>query len=324
VPRLDWADRDTRSGSLIAALMVVSLALGGAAGPARWPWAGLVLVAALPYAALLLPEFRFALRSWVLKHPRAPGMAVAALAAYGLLATLVAGSSAWYNLLLWPVCCALALGALGPGGSAEPAPGRILASALGLWVLAGVWDATLRIHTPGGRHVSLAFVAAVDLGLFIYLVARPLGSFRIGFGLDRKDLTAVLVAVLLLLALAVPAGLAIGFLRLESKWAGIAPAAARLFGLILFVGLPEELLFRGLLQEAFSRLWTARAGLLVASAVFGASHIVKRPAPNWEYALLATCAGLAYGWVYQRTGKLSAAGLTHGGVDWIWSTFLHT
>jgi len=57
--------------------------------------------------------------------------------------------------------------------------------------------------------------------------------------------------------------------------------------------------------------------------VFGLLHLLKHPThPNWGYGLLATAAGLAYGWVYQRTGKLSAAAVTHGAVDWIWSMFL--
>jgi membrane protease YdiL (CAAX protease family) len=38
--------------------------------------------------------------------------------------------------------------------------------------------------------------------------------------------------------------------------------------------------------------------------------------------LLATTAGLVYGWVYQRTGKLAVAAATHAAVDWIWSMFL--
>ena len=104
---------------------------------------------------------------------------------------------------------------------------------------------------------------------------------------------------------------------------GLAHGVARMFGLILFVGLPEEMLFRGTVQEAFSRLWNPRVGLLVGSLVFGLSHLPKHAPPlNWPYALLATLAGLAYGWVYQKTGKLAAAAITHGAVDWIWSMFL--
>ena len=66
----------------------------------------------------------------------------------------------------------------------------------------------------------------------------------------------------------------------------------------MFVGIPEELLFRGVYQEAFSRIWTPRTGWIVASVLFGLVHIVKHAPPlNWQYALLATVAGLAYGWV---------------------------
>jgi uncharacterized protein len=83
------------------------------------------------------------------------------------------------------------------------------------------------------------------------------------------------------------------------------------------------MLFRGVIQEAFSRIWSPRIGLALGSVVFGLLHLLKHPThPNWGYGLLATAAGLAYGWVYQRTGKLAAAAVTHGAVDWIWSMFL--
>ena len=53
------------------------------------------------------------------------------------------------------------------------------------------------------------------------------------------------------------------------------------------------------------------------------ARLVKHAPPlNWRYALLATLAGFAYGWVYRRTGRLAAAAVTHGLVDWTWSTFL--
>jgi hypothetical protein len=100
-------------------------------------------------------------------------------------------------------------------------------------------------------------------------------------------------------------------------------ALARLFGLVLFVGLPEELLFRGIVQDAFIRLTSVRTGWVLASVVFGAMHLAKHYPPlNWPYAILATGAGLAYGWVYLRTGRLAAAALTHGVVNWIWGTWL--
>ena len=174
------------------------------------------------------------------------------------------------------------------------------------------------------------------LALFLFAIARPRRSFDVRLGLSLRELGIALGAVAVLAGVAIPLGILVGFLHWEPRWLGVSYAVARIFGLILFVGVPEDLLFRGVYQEAFSRLWSPRTGWIVASVLFGLVHIVKHAqlhgwwhAPlaavaslNWPYALLATFAGLAYGWVYSRTGKLGAAAVTHGVVVWLWSTWL--
>jgi hypothetical protein len=80
---------------------------------------------------------------------------------------------------------------------------------------------------------------------------------------------------------------------------------------------PEEFLFRGLIQNVLQRSLGRRAGLAVAAVVFGLAHL-----PNPSYVALATLAGVAYGWVYSRTGKITASAVTHAGVDWLWILLL--
>ena len=60
------------------------------------------------------------------------------------------------------------------------------------------------------------------------------------------------------------------------------------------------------------------AGLVVASAIFGLSHIVHAPYPNWKYVLLATVAGLFYGHAWMRTRSLFPGTLIHALVDISW------
>ncbi|MGH9373029.1 MAG: lysostaphin resistance A-like protein [Vicinamibacterales bacterium] len=52
--------------------------------------------------------------------------------------------------------------------------------------------------------------------------------------------------------------------------------------------------FRGLIQNAVQRL-IGSADLPVAAIIFGFAHL-----PDLRYVLLATLAGLSYGWVYAR------------------------
>jgi membrane protease YdiL (CAAX protease family) len=93
-------------------------------------------------------------------------------------------------------------------------------------------------------------------------------------------------------------------------------------GIYLTVAIPEEFLFRGILQNLLEHsLKSERAGLhslLIASAVFGAAHLHHPPVPNWRYAILATLAGIFYGNVYRSRRRLCASALTHALVDTMW------
>ncbi len=315
--------RDRVAGWVVAAITTALLVAFGAEGEARWPALGFVLAACVAYLLLLVPECEGAVHALVARHPRLVVHLPFVLALYGMVATLVADGHNRLNLLLWPVCAGLATGILGRERDAEPAPWRMLVAAVALGVLAGVWERGLQISVPGGQHLSLAFVVALVLALFLFRVVHRLHSFDVGLGLTGRQLGLALGAVAVLAVVAIPLGFAIGFLSFQSRWLGPAHGALRLLGLILFVGLPEEMLFRGVVQEALSRIWNPKAGLVLASVLFGLLHLLKHVThPNWGYGLLATAAGLAYGWVYQKTGRLGAAAVTHGAVDWIWSMFL--
>ena len=105
----------------------------------------------------------------------------------------------------------------------------------------------------------------------------------------------------------------------------MGPAANFFFlfiGIYLTVAIPEEMLFRGILQNLLVRTIQKGPpglyGLLIASVVFGASHLHHAPVPNWRYAILATLAGIFYGNVYRTRQRLCASALTHALVDTIW------
>ncbi len=71
-------------------------------------------------------------------------------------------------------------------------------------------------------------------------------------------------------------------------------------------GFSEELLFRGALQP--------RAGLLLASVLFGAMHFApRRDMLPWTGFALAI--GLIFGWMFEHTGNLVAPMIAHGVVN---------
>ena len=316
--------RNSATAWVLAAVTLLALGLFGAEGDARWPWLAFDWLAAVPMLLLTVPEVQRWARRRVGSMPSLAVHVPFALALYGMVASLLVGSHRWLNFLLWPLCVGTATAVvMRRGGEREPAPWRLLAAAAALGVLAGIWERGLQIQVPGGQHLSLAFLVAIDLALFLFVVVRPLGTFDVRPALTAHEVAVALAAVAVLAVVAIPVGFGLGFLSLQSRWLGPVHGVARLFGLIVFVGLPEELLFRGTVQEAFTRIWNRRVGLALGAIVFGLAHLPKHAPPlNWRYAVLATLAGVAYGWVYQKTGKLWAAALTHGAVDWIWSMFL--
>jgi membrane protease YdiL (CAAX protease family) len=317
-----FADRDNATGWVVASLTLFLLVVFGAEGDAQWPWLSFNVLAAVPFLLLLIPTVQAWARARVIAVPALTIHVPMGLALFGMVGAVLSGSHNWVNFILWPVCVGVGTAALGRGESETP-PARLLLVALALAVLAGIWERGVQIRVPGGTHLSLAFLIAMDLALFQLVVVRPLRTFDVRLALTARELGVAFGAVAMLAAIAIPLGFAVGFLSFQSRWLGAVQGMLRLFGLTLFVGLPEEMLFRGAIQEAFSRIWSPRIGLALGSVVFGLLHLLKHPThPNWGYGLLATAAGLAYGWVYQRTGKLAAAAVTHGAVDWIWSMFL--
>ncbi len=67
---------------------------------------------------------------------------------------------------------------------------------------------------------------------------------------------------------------------------------------IVLAPLLEELLFRGILQEAFVRKYGPPLGIVLAAAVFGAMHIIPQQVLN------AFLIGLVLGFIYYRSRSL--------------------
>jgi len=114
-------------------------------------------------------------------------------------------------------------------------------------------------------------------------------------------------------------GLALGFIHPHANFPQVGMAVLRWVGIFFFTALPEELFFRGWVQNLLERRvgrWTA---LVIASVLFGLSHFNKRSAHfNWRYVLLATIAGIFYGRAWRERRRVLASTITHASVDWIW------
>lgn len=119
---------------------------------------------------------------------------------------------------------------------------------------------------------------------------------------------AVIIAVLLALSLAS------GYVRFDPKFP--PEAWLWLWANLCLTCMAEEAIFRGFIQAQLARKWSDLPhgkwlALVIAAGLFGLAHF----GGGLAYVALSTLAGLGYGWVYLRTGKIEASILTHFAVN---------
>ncbi len=172
---------------------------------------------------------------------------------------------------------------------------------------------------PAQLTHTLTILLALSTGVAAFVVLRRLEG--VGYAIEwvRGSSWIVLSHFLLFAAIAVPLGIAIGFITYDPSVARLRSLPVAVIGITFFTAWPEEFLFRGILQNLFSRTLKSQwIGLAVASVVFGLSHILHAPFPNWKYVILATIAGVFYGRAWMKTGSLLPGALVHALVDISW------
>ena len=160
-----------------------------------------------------------------------------------------------------------------------------------------------------------------DVALYLYVVQRRLPGIGFDLRLRRRDLVIGAREWLLFAPLGIGLGLALGFLAFHPR----LPAAGRFFGTglvtFIFVALPEELFFRGLLQNLLETRLPRRGALVLAAAIFGLSHYIHGAIFNWRYVILAAIAGFFYGRAWRSERRVGASAITHTLVDTVWVTW---
>jgi membrane protease YdiL (CAAX protease family) len=165
-------------------------------------------------------------------------------------------------------------------------------------------------------------VVAVDLVLLLFIPFRRIHGIGYRFRLGLGDARAVLVNFIFFAILAIPLGLGIGFLTFGSASFDLGGFLSSLLAIFVFTAVPEELLFRGLIQNLLDKRWgRGWPSLLVAAAIFGVAHLNNGDIPNWSYALMATLAGVFYGRAFRQSGFLTAPAVVHALVDAVWHAF---
>jgi len=195
-----------------------------------------------------------------------------------------------------------------------------------VWVFVKFGPAHWMWPYPGGRLAYVFTVLlAVNVAVAAFLLVRRAKGVGYSFGWGKNWSIYVLGSFLAFGCVAIPLGISIKFIAFAPRvghWGGLAFGA---LGILLFTAWPEELLFRGLLQNFLARASKSDfAGWWTASMLFGFSHITNLGFPNWKYVILAAVAGLFYGWTWKRTGSIFASALLHAAVDVTWHFLFRT
>lgn len=179
---------------------------------------------------------------------------------------------------------------------------------------------------PPDHGQGVAKIVGLIWAVFLFLVVRRLEGVGYTFELklpevERAGLYFALFAAFFAIPIAVPTH----FAASSPTMRPVSEIAVSIIGIAFFIALPEELLFRGLIHNLIARRLRGKPmlALVLSSIIFGLAHANNPNEPVWVYVVLATIAGWFYGLTYVRTGKVTAAAITHWLVDSYWSIFFH-
>ncbi|HEY4683769.1 MAG TPA: CPBP family intramembrane glutamic endopeptidase [Candidatus Acidoferrales bacterium] len=176
---------------------------------------------------------------------------------------------------------------------------------------------TWRLAQPLGQ------IFAANVGIICFLVLRRLEGVGYRFHWPKGSSHRVAWNLVVLMALLVPLGTALHFVRFGTSAKELIAMPLVLLGLFVFTAWTEEFLFRGIIQNVLRRsLGSDWGALAIASVCFGLAHLNSGHRWNWQFALMAGVAGVFYGWTWMATKSLAPAAALHAAVDVIWKTFL--
>jgi CAAX protease family protein len=174
-------------------------------------------------------------------------------------------------------------------------------------------------HAQGFVH-TVAYGTALILALVLFLGFRRLKGMKYNLPHRVMDLIDPLIAFAVIAPVLILLGRRLAFLPQFHVPGNLSlgPVSKTLLLIFAATALPEEILFRALIQNwLMQKFGSTTAVLLVASVIFGCAHLNNgpQPLPNWRYMILATIAGVAYGKVFERASSVTASAALHALVD---------
>ncbi len=278
--------------------------------------------ALLSFALLLAPLwfFGFGLGEWLAQRLRSPWSRVAFPALLGvpyLVFAFPAGTLRWsvaIVVFLLPVVLSATL------ESSASTRNLVWQDGLVLGTLAAVY--LFRLFTPAWPYAGLAVLPKLyvaDLALYLYIVVRKLDGAGYSF-VPRRD--AFLIGLrewFYFLPLGIGLGTVLRFIHFHERVPPTMTFLSSVLTTFLLVAVPEEMFFRGIVQNLLETRLGPQGALVLAAVLFGLAHFNKGASFNWRYVVLATIAGIFYGRAWRARRQVLASSITHTAVDVVWS-----
>jgi membrane protease YdiL (CAAX protease family) len=199
-------------------------------------------------------------------------------------------------------------------------PGRLqpalwsLPLAVLLWITIFYWQPANFWLLLGGSVAILTLLTFAVRGLFLFREPLRLSDVLVGVG-SAVALWIVFWLGNQLVTLLLP----FAPRQVSSVYELRAAADLRVIGLLLalVIGPGEEIYWRGLVQWGFAGRYGPRAGWLLGTAAYAGAHVVSL---NLMVVIAAAVAGIVWGWLYLRIGRLWPALISH--VLWDLAIFL--
>ena len=286
-------------------------------------WAALPVLAAflVEYPFYLLPGFA-ELRAHVSGKRLLLFLPVSAVLPY--LAYVSAGHFQWMALLRL-AALAFVLGLwylIFPVNTMTDIAFLVLVAAV---LIGKYFDAVYPPPYPGLNVSVVGHIGLIHMTALVLLVERRVQETGFGFIPSWREWRIGAVHYLACLPVAAAVALPLQAVHLTSP-APLWKTAGTFLAFLLVIGLFEEFLVRGVLQQWMEDwTWSRSAALWMTSAVFGLAHLWftggGRHFPNWRWALMAAVLGWFCGHARNQAGSIRAGVVTHALVVTTWRAF---
>jgi CAAX protease family protein len=193
-----------------------------------------------------------------------------------------------------------------------------VAAILAIWL-----PIEFRLLQSMGVPTAAAMGAGMLAGIFAFRSRPDILDVSAAFNLRKLNFRDSFVNFAVFATCGIPLALGIGFIRPALHLPDLSSIPPLVPAIFFLNALPEEILFRGIIQHVMESALKSRfVALTLGALIFGLSHLNNgTELPNYKYFVMATLAGVFYGNAWRRERNVLTSTVTHTLVNTGWRLF---